>query len=191
MELTERAIELSGLPIGARIADVGSGWGRSLPLLRGRFGLQAVGVEPDPVKRESSGENLLAGSAGALPFDSGSMDAVLMECVLSIVPDADAALAEAARVLRPSGMLIVSDLYSRAAESDDPGIPVRGALMARIQAKDFTGEQFEDHTPALLSMAAQLAWDGGGEACASCACRSMEELKRLKCGYYLMLARKS
>lgn len=190
LELTERAIELAGLPSGAHIADVGSGWGRSLPLLRGRFGLDAVGVEPDPAKRESSGEKLLAGSAAALPFGDGSLDAALMECVLSIVPDTDAALAEAGRVLRPGGLLIVSDLYSRAAESGDPGIPLRDELVARVQAKGFTCELFEDHTPALLSMAAQLAWEGGGEACQACTGRSLEELKRLRCGYYLMLARK-
>jgi SAM-dependent methyltransferase len=45
-------------------------------------------------------------SAEQLPFDDGSFDTAVFTLVLCTVPDPDAALAEAARVLRPEGRLL-------------------------------------------------------------------------------------
>ncbi|HNB52250.1 MAG TPA: methyltransferase domain-containing protein, partial [Anaerolineales bacterium] len=47
-----------------------------------------------------------------LPLASAAFDAVLSECTLSLF-DTDRALAEVARVLKPGGYFIVSDLYAR------------------------------------------------------------------------------
>ena len=51
----------------------------------------------------------VVGSGTALPFDDGAFDAVIFHTVLSHIPDAGAALAEAARVTAAGGALAVFD----------------------------------------------------------------------------------
>ena len=46
--------------------------------------------------------------ASRLPFRDGTIDAVLLTEVIEHLPDAERALAEVSRVLKPSGMLIIS-----------------------------------------------------------------------------------
>ncbi len=75
------------------------------------------------MRAEAQGQHptlpLVQASGARLPFGDGSVDAVLAECVLALLPDLDAALADIRRVLREDGLLIVSDLYARAPE----GVP--------------------------------------------------------------------
>lgn len=49
------------------------------------------------------------GDASELPFDDDSFDTVVCTLSLCCIPDDDAALAEAARVLRPGGRLLLLD----------------------------------------------------------------------------------
>ncbi len=55
--------------------------------------------------------NPTQGDATALPFEDGSVDAVLLTAVLGEIPDTLAALREIRRVLRPAGRLIVGELF--------------------------------------------------------------------------------
>ncbi len=58
------------------------------------------------------------GDIEALPFPDASVDVVVSNCVLNLVPDKARAFAEAFRVLRPGGHVCVSDVVSRGALPD-------------------------------------------------------------------------
>lgn len=62
------------------------------------------------------------GDARALPYEDASMDAVLLTAVLGEIPDPLAALREIRRVLKPSGRLVVGELFG------DPHFTTRAAL---------------------------------------------------------------
>lgn len=120
--LTERAVEICNLAPGSRIADIGCGAGGTLEHLQ-RTGLyRLVGLDCSETllglaaSRLASG-GLVQGRAEALPFREASFDAILCECVLSIVQDRSAAIREFARVLKDDGCLIVSDVFDRSKQS--------------------------------------------------------------------------
>jgi ubiquinone/menaquinone biosynthesis C-methylase UbiE len=100
---------------GLRVVDVGCGAGRTSRELAA-LGAAVVAIEPDPIQaaknREAeplSGVTFVEARAERLPADSGSMDGAFFFRSLHHVPiDAtEAALAEAARVLKPDGFLCV------------------------------------------------------------------------------------
>ncbi len=113
----ERITPLSG----KRIADVGTGIGHYPMLLARRTG-RTYGIESDPAllqeARRRAGEahqpniRIVEGSPTALPLRDAAVDIVLSGL---IEPD-DAslpAIAEAMRVLRPGGLLVVMGYYGR------------------------------------------------------------------------------
>lgn len=110
------------------VLDVGAGTGANLAHFREAS--RVLAVEPDPgmrrrladkASRAPFGVELLDAQAEALPQADGSVDAVVFTCVLCSVDDVGQALAEARRVLKPSGRLVVLE-------------HVRGAgRLARIQ----------------------------------------------------------
>jgi ubiquinone/menaquinone biosynthesis C-methylase UbiE len=51
------------------------------------------------------------GDATSLPFEDDSFDAAVLTAVLGEIPDQDAAMGEIARVLKPSGRLVVGELF--------------------------------------------------------------------------------
>jgi len=100
---------------GARVLDVGCGGGALCRSLRSR-GADVVGVEcgAEPLQAARRADPDHAGSyvegvGQDLPFGDGGFDAVVYSYALHHVPAQylDAALAEAARVLRPGGLLYV------------------------------------------------------------------------------------
>ncbi|WP_149538130.1 ArsR/SmtB family transcription factor [Siccirubricoccus phaeus] len=103
-----------------RFLDIGTGTGRLLELVADRA-RQAVGVDASrdmlALARARLAERGLAGHCTVrqadmyrLPLPDGGFDVVALQMVLHYAEDPAAALAEAARVLRPEGLLIVTDL---------------------------------------------------------------------------------
>jgi ubiquinone/menaquinone biosynthesis C-methylase UbiE len=62
------------------------------------------------------------GDATTLPYEDGSIDAVVLNAVLGETPDPVAALREVRRVLTPSGRLLVGELFG------DPHFTTQAAL---------------------------------------------------------------
>ena len=102
-----------------RILDVGSGTGRNARRLAKR-GIRAVGLEPSPsmlaeAREHAVGElpSYVRGVAEALPFGGGVFDAALAVTTLEFVNDVDTAVAEAVRVTKPGGRIVVGVLNTR------------------------------------------------------------------------------
>ncbi|MGH3782737.1 MAG: class I SAM-dependent methyltransferase [Pseudonocardiaceae bacterium] len=100
--------DLSAEPGRYRVADVGSGTGKLATVLAAA-GLDVVAVEPDPGMRAMltarlPGVRVHAGRGEELPLPDGSVDAVVYGQAWHWVDDA-AGAQEAARVLRPAGLL--------------------------------------------------------------------------------------
>jgi len=106
---------------GKRIADVGTGIGHYPMLLARRMG-RTYGVESDPgllaearrraARAHQPNIRIVEGEPTALPLRDGAVDIVLT----SLIDPDDASLpavAEALRVLRPDGRLIVIGYYGR------------------------------------------------------------------------------
>jgi SAM-dependent methyltransferase len=109
-------LDLLGVWPGGRVLDAGCGIGRLMLRLQ-RRGCETVGV--DIVRRDLlAGQRHLAGleplasfvegDGGRLPFADASFDLVACTEVLEHCADANLALRELARVLRPGGRLVVS-----------------------------------------------------------------------------------
>ena len=67
-----------------------------------------------------------AGRIEALPVADASVDAVISNCVINLVPDKPAVYREVARVLRPDGRMVVSDVVLDA--------PLPAAIAASVAA---------------------------------------------------------
>jgi ubiquinone/menaquinone biosynthesis C-methylase UbiE len=88
------------------------------------------------------------GDATALPYEDDSIDAVALTAVLGEIPDPVAALREIARVLRPSGRLVVGELFG------DPHFTTLAAL--KREAAE-AGLAYERHSGNLLAYFARLS----------------------------------
>lgn len=139
MRLRDWALERLDLRPGETVVEVGSGTGDVLCRLAGAVGHtgRAVGVEPNPAMRAlargratgagAGSAEFVDGAADDLPFEDGSLDAVLCERVLQHVDDPDGAVHEMARVLRPGGRvaLLDSDWATGLLYPGDPDVVTR------------------------------------------------------------------
>jgi arsenite methyltransferase len=133
--LARRLAHLAGLGPESHVLDVPSGRGRTARLFASEFGAEVTGVELSAqsvaaaqAETEAAGLHgrvrLLQGDAAALPAPSGAFDAVVCECSLCLFPGKGQALAEMRRVLRPGGVVAISDVT---ADVDDLPAALRGA----------------------------------------------------------------
>ncbi len=118
LEGTRDLLRSARIGPGARLLDVGCGLGASAQVAATEFGLRVDGVDASgPVIERAmarAGDARIRWSTASLPdlpFHDDTFDAVLAECVLSTV-DRPAALTEVARVLRPGGVLLLSDIVA-------------------------------------------------------------------------------
>lgn len=191
--LTERLMTWSALALGSVVLDVGCGEGASCEHLR-RLGYQARGLDCSEVLIERGRVKfprceLVAGDAAMPPFLPASQDALLMECVLSAA-DGPRILAGCVPLLRPGGLLLMSDVYARK-RLENTGKPV---LYSQEQLEDLLTAaglrvlNFEDVSSLLTAFYAQKLFDG--VALEQLLCTSLEHFRRGRAGYCLLVADK-
>lgn len=168
--------ELLGLSLSDRLLDLGCGWGRHLTLLRGA-GHRVVGLDLSPAllhlardASPSAGEEagatadgggpaaLVAGDMRRLPLRDGGFDVVLnLATSLGLfLDDASAlqALAEARRVLRSGGRLLLEGMHR-----DD--VIAGFAPRVRWTLEDGTRVQARRRFDALTGVSHEvLRWEG-------------------------------
>jgi ubiquinone/menaquinone biosynthesis C-methylase UbiE len=113
-ELQERIGAVLTLAGTERVLDIGTGAG-AFALALASLVREVVGVDIVPEllaearKRAPENVEFIEGDAGALPFDDDSFDLVTTGRTLHHVPRPEVVLAEANRVLRPRGTMLVVD----------------------------------------------------------------------------------
>ncbi len=109
-----------------RTIDIGAGTGANLGLFPDGL-TEVVMAEPDPhmskrlrakIAEQGADVELVEAGAEGLPFADDSFDTAVFTLVLCTVPDPTAALAEAARILKPGGQL----LFVEHVRAEDPGV---------------------------------------------------------------------
>ncbi|MDL2217288.1 class I SAM-dependent methyltransferase [Christensenellaceae bacterium OttesenSCG-928-M15] len=199
LALTKKAAAF--LEKGARILDVGCGVGESVALLNS-MGFDAKGIDESETligKGKSLQRNVELGDAYAL---KGRYDALLYECVMSLLNDKEAALEQASGAINEDGVIIVSDLYPRWGMDGEEGASVpcitcaNGVLplekwIVLMRACGFRLIHFEDETDLYKGFLATLIMEYGsvdaffapftGEALAR---QATENTGRRKLGYF-------
>ena len=114
----------AGLQPGETVLDLGSGAGNDVFIARHEVGPEGrvIGVDMTAAMVAKARENarklgfanveFRLGEIEHLPVDPASVDVIITNCVLNLLPDKAAAFAEMARVLRPGGRFCVSDIVA-------------------------------------------------------------------------------
>lgn len=114
----KRAIELLALKPGERVLILGIGTGADLPLLP--TGIEAVGIDTSPEMLAKARAKLplvpahvclIQGDAQRCLVEAQSFDAVILNLILSVIPDGQVCLAAALAALKPTGRAVVFDKF--------------------------------------------------------------------------------
>ena len=210
LPLTAELAELCRLTPGLQVLDLGCGVGSTASFLARQFGVETVGLDSSSAslaeaQANDQGVSWVLGRAEQIPFPDNHFDVCMCECFLSAVEEPAVVLREIRRVLRPTGLLAVTDVYLRRPSAGDtlknlsPQVCLRGALgqqetKARFDDGGFEVCFWQDRSDALKSLMAALVFAYGSSATFWKALLGEEAgqsavVQAARPGYYLLLAR--
>lgn len=202
LSLTEEALAACDFAPGSRVLDAGCGTGDTLRHLNSMHSLTVFGIDRSQsllaaARHQASELSLTRGTLEELPYANQSFDGIFCECTLSHTREAQV-LTEFARVLRPQGHLVLTDLYHRLPSGELTNAPpTKHEISALLAAADFQLSLWQDRSRDLKRLAVELVMSSG--TCADNLCSwapktsvfhqtSHNDLKSI--GYYLLVARK-
>jgi len=219
LELTAELATACSLSPGGRVLDLGCGTGSTAAFLAREWQADVVGLDCSASRLAEARARKEAviwveGQAECIPCPDGFFDAVFAECVVNALADPTQALGEIHRVLRPGGLLAVSDLYLRRPVQGPDGIePVRpaswmeripestclrGALsreatVSRLSEAGFFVHTWRDRSHVLKEFVARMVFSYGSAARfweallgGGTPCREM--VAQARPGYFLVVA---
>ncbi|GAG19543.1 unnamed protein product, partial [marine sediment metagenome] len=142
----DKLIQRSGIKKGMYVLDLGCGSGAFTTFVARVVGekgkVYALDIQPKmlkqlekklakPENKDVKNIELINSSAYESPFDDDSLDLVYMVAVLPEIPDRVKALQEIRRVLKPGGILAVTELLP------DPDYPLKSTTIRRGRKAGF------------------------------------------------------
>ncbi len=145
-------IALASLREGDVVLDLGSGAGIDCFLAAQAVGPsgRVIGIDMTPEMLDRANANAAAGGYAnvefrrgdleSLPVDDNSVDLVISNCVINLVPDRTQVYREALRVLKPGGRVSVSDTIQTVALPDallDTEVAKAGCISAVVTKESY------------------------------------------------------
>ncbi len=177
LDLTRRGRALAKLKAGCRVLDIGCGTGVTVGHLVRENKIQAVGIDLSSAlvaqgRARDPALPLAVGEAEALPYADESFDGVFLECTLSLVKEHAPVFSECHRVLKPLGVIILTDLYARRPTAIDKlrslsvhsclkGAVDKDRLVHECMVAGFETVCWEDQSVVLRQFAVNIIWTYG------------------------------
>ncbi len=147
--------EYAGIKEGDTILDLGSGAGNDCFIARAEVGEtgKVIGIDFSPqmiekarknaVKRGYTNVEFIEGDIENMPLTDNSVDIVVSNCVLNLLPEKNKIFKEIYRVLKNGGHFCISDVVLNGTfpkEFTDNASMYAGCIASAIQKEDYLGE---------------------------------------------------